>query len=382
MSLAWRALRRSIRAHPTALAGKEAVRLGREAARPNHSVPPISTLPLPPMSSLRARQLKPLVRGTAESRQAYASTLVGATSSFSSRFPKPLRGRVRRAATTLHRPHTINVQTAWGLLPLEANEVRLLAPFADEPLELALLARYLQPGMTAIDVGANRGSYSLMFSARVGESGSVLAVEPDPRMLARLESVRTLNHLDGVLRIVAAAVAADSGERILSLSAEPALNHLEPTTGSTSNGPTTPVRAVSYVDLLAQHSMDGVHLLKVDVEGAEPEVLASVMACDDEELHPALIMFEYEPTHWERLGHSSFAPTAAALSSQYDLFAIDYASGQLLPIGETDQPAWSGRNVMAVHKSNVRDALHRITLGASTLGRVEPSGSQVGVHDS
>ena len=221
------------------------------------------------MSRLRARELKPLMRGTAESRQCYESTLISAVSSMSPRFPKVVRGRTRRAATKIKKSGTIGVKTAWGLLPLEDNEVRLLAPYADEPLELALLARYLQPGMTAIDIGANRGLYSLMFSARVGASGSVLAVEPDPRMLARLETLRALNRLEAVLTIVDAAVAGESGMRRLNLSTEPSLNHLEPKMAATSSPSAVDVTAVSYEDLLRQHRVRRVDLLKVDVEGAE-----------------------------------------------------------------------------------------------------------------
>lgn len=366
VALARRALRRSFKAHPTALAAKQAVRLGRASAHLRHGVPSISTRPLPPMNSLRASELVPLVRGTAESRLSYDSVLISATSSVTSRLPKTLRGRARRAATKLDRSNTIKVKTAWGILPVQAKEVRLLAPYADEPLELALLARYLQEGMTAIDIGANRGVYSLMFSARVGSTGSVLSVEPDPRMVARLELVRTLNSLQQVLTIVDAAVAGESGQRQLNLSSEPSLNHLQPNSSPVANGPVATVSAISYLDLLAQHSLDQVELLKVDVEGAEPEVLASVMTCKSEEYLPALIMFEYEPEHWARFGYSSFSPTAQALTARYQLFAIDYASGRLLPIDVSDRPAWTGRNVLAVSRTRSSEILRRLAFTKTT----------------
>jgi FkbM family methyltransferase len=257
----------------------------------------------------------------------------------------------------------VNARTVRGLLPLTASEVRLLSPYSDEPLEMAMLARFLQPGMTAVDVGANRGTYSLMFSARVGERGSVLAVEPDARMLARLQSLRSLNGLQDVLTIVAGAVAAASGERVLSLETEPALNHLLPESGFLSSSRTATVKALTYVDLISRYSLDGVDLLKVDVEGAEPEVLASVLACHDRDLQPTVIMFEFVPAHWQRLGQHALAPTAAALGVHYHLFAIDYGSGSLLPFGDSGLPAWGGRNVLAIHRTNSHDALRRIGLG-------------------
>ena len=163
-SLARRALSHSMRARPTTLAAKEAVRLARAILA--GQTPPLSILPgpLPPLSPIRARALLPLVRGTIESRQSFGPMILNRTASISSRLPRPIRGRMRRAASLLADSDSLCANTAWGALPIRANEVRLLAPYADEPFEVALLARYLQPGMTAINVGANRGSYSLMFS--------------------------------------------------------------------------------------------------------------------------------------------------------------------------------------------------------------------------
>ena len=117
---------------------------------------------------------------------------------------------------------------------------------------------------------------------------------------------------------------------------------------------------MSYSDLLARQGLDRVDLLKADVEGAEPEVLASVVKCENDALLPRWIMFEYEPAHWARLGHSSFRPIAEALSGTYDLFAIDYASGRLLPINEFDMPAWTGRNAIAVHREESGESLQRV----------------------
>lgn len=49
-----------------------------------------------------------------------------------------------------------------------------------EPFELELIARLLQPGACAVDVGANIGLHTLAMSAACGPTGRVLALEPDP----------------------------------------------------------------------------------------------------------------------------------------------------------------------------------------------------------
>src|ERR1700730_14433256 len=44
--------------------------------------------------------------------------------------------------------------------------------------ELGFLSRWLKPGMTAIDIGANLGVYSLPMARLVGPEGKVFAYEP------------------------------------------------------------------------------------------------------------------------------------------------------------------------------------------------------------
>ncbi len=52
-----------------------------------------------------------------------------------------------------------------------------------EPFETALLGAEIRPGMTIVDIGANIGYYTLLFSKLTGEMGRVYALEPEPRKL-------------------------------------------------------------------------------------------------------------------------------------------------------------------------------------------------------
>jgi FkbM family methyltransferase len=52
--------------------------------------------------------------------------------------------------------------------------------------EKAAFQRWIRPGMTVVDAGANQGLYALLFSGLVGPSGAVLAFEPEPDMFASL----------------------------------------------------------------------------------------------------------------------------------------------------------------------------------------------------
>jgi FkbM family methyltransferase len=49
------------------------------------------------------------------------------------------------------------------------------------------MARTLRPGMFCLDIGANHGYYTLIMADAVGESGRVLAMEPNPTLAGMIE---------------------------------------------------------------------------------------------------------------------------------------------------------------------------------------------------
>lgn len=53
--------------------------------------------------------------------------------------------------------------------------------------EIAWLRELLDPGRTAVDIGAYKGGYSYWMRDAVGDSGRVFAFEPQPELGARLE---------------------------------------------------------------------------------------------------------------------------------------------------------------------------------------------------
>lgn len=48
--------------------------------------------------------------------------------------------------------------------------------------ELAVLKRYLRPGATVLDVGANYGTYSISLAPYVRPGGRVIGFEPNPHI--------------------------------------------------------------------------------------------------------------------------------------------------------------------------------------------------------
>src|SRR5690349_14640343 len=75
-----------------------------------------------------------------------------------------------------------------------------------------VLSRFICPGMTVYDIGAQAGYYTLVFSRLVGRSGRVFAFEPCAANLHHLLNHIIINSLTNV-RIVQAAIGESSGLR-------------------------------------------------------------------------------------------------------------------------------------------------------------------------
>jgi FkbM family methyltransferase len=134
-----------------------------------------------------------------------------------------------------------------------------------EPEEWMMEA--LLPEMTVIDVGAHQGRYAIQFSRRVGEKGVVLAVEPDDRNLALLTRNLELNGIHNVLSIRGACW---SHREPLQFSQGSTLDLSRVTQSPAKKGD---LIGLPLDDLVAEVALRRVDLVKIDVEGAELEVL-------------------------------------------------------------------------------------------------------------
>ncbi len=75
---------------------------------------------------------------------------------------------------------------------------RAIAANDYERLEQLLVARFMKPGMTVVDAGANIGLYTLIMSVGVGPAGKVYAFEPDESNYKLLRHNVGANRLDNV----------------------------------------------------------------------------------------------------------------------------------------------------------------------------------------
>ncbi|MSP13030.1 MAG: FkbM family methyltransferase [Chloroflexi bacterium] len=132
------------------------------------------------------------------------------------------------------------------------------------------IRRLLQPGMVAVDVGAHIGYFTCLFSRLVSPSGKVFAFEPSPDNFLLLR--HNLSHRRASnTTFVQAAVADKPGRALLYVSPGHSNHSLVP--GYTGSEAAVPVETVSLDQYLSAVGEDRLDLIKIDAEGAEPQIL-------------------------------------------------------------------------------------------------------------
>lgn len=124
--------------------------------------------------------------------------------------------------------------------------------------------------MTVIDVGANRGWYTVLAAHRVAPGGRVLALEPGTVAAAQLRRNLALNPTCEGVEVLEAAAAAASGHGCFVEERDISLSRLAGTSDP-RNGRAVP--QVRLDELAEIRAMERIDLVKIDVEGAEVEVL-------------------------------------------------------------------------------------------------------------
>jgi FkbM family methyltransferase len=140
-----------------------------------------------------------------------------------------------------------------------------------EPADTRLVQKYLGPGMTFVDVGANVGYYTALAAQLVGSAGRVIAFEPSPYAFKRLEAMLRANSLQQSTA-VHAGLSDSAGQAKLYLGID-SHNHT-PTMAAHENTTATDITIETLDDQADRLGIDRIHLMKIDVEGHETKVLA------------------------------------------------------------------------------------------------------------
>lgn len=199
--------------------------------------------------------------------------------------------------------------------------------------DLVLYKKYLRPGGSFIDAGANIGWYSLVASLLVGPKGCVYAFEPESENRYVLEQTIKLN---GITNIVVSgdALSDECSKQNLYLCAINKGDHSLVRLGQkTIDRPSVEVTTTTLDAFLTPEQFKRVDLMKIDIQGNEARLfkgMAKLMAH-----HRPVIILEFAPSHIHECGSSPFDIFAFIDREQYVPFEIhdnDYRdeAGELL----------------------------------------------------
>lgn len=199
------------------------------------------------------------------------------------------------------------IRSEVGYILCDASDHAVLACLLDSgDLERGtrlLIQRYLRPNDIFIDIGANLGLHTLAAARAMQGQGRIIAFEPFARTQRLLaESVR-INGFSQMVEIHQTAISNHTGRQTLFMGASSGHHSLyELATEMNGSSQTVDVSVARLGDIVPDSTP--VNLIKIDVEGAELEVLQGARALIVGNPSVALIV-EFGYSHLQRTGRST-----------------------------------------------------------------------------
>ena len=180
----------------------------------------------------------------------------------------------------------------------------LFTPRMYEPEELAALeadiaqAKVQDRPFTFVDIGANVGLFSLFVAARAGAQARILAIDPEPGNLQRLEFNIGAN--PGVpIKAIAKALSDESGVVAVELNRRDRGGTRTKKLDQDGVRPkTVRVPSATLLQLLTDEAVDTVDALKIDVEGFEDVILPPFFRDAPQRLWPRVAIIEDSRASW------------------------------------------------------------------------------------
>lgn len=134
--------------------------------------------------------------------------------------------------------------------------------------QTTLIKEFVKPGMRCLDLGANIGYYTLLFSSLVGKSGKVFAVEPDSRNLPLLKKNIDLNGISEIVNLFPIGIGSEDSKTYFFKSEYSNLSKLDFSGNKKSE----------IIDVMSLNSLGkiigNINVIRMDIEGAELLVLS------------------------------------------------------------------------------------------------------------
>jgi FkbM family methyltransferase len=227
------------------------------------------------------------------------------------------------------------VEMRWGgrlLLPAGYQGAHHYLGGIYEPAVTELISGLLSAGMTFIDAGAHLGYYTVLAAMAVGPRGRVFAFEPDPAYYRLVQRSLALNGLQNA-QVYRLALADTCSMAPFFPDPEEGLGNLFcPVRGDARLS----VHTVTLDSFFEGAGWPPVHLVKLDVQGAETAVLRGMKLLLERNPSLALVI-EYDPLCQRAagVGPDRFFATLAELGFRH-IYAVEKGMRPVDP----DRPGW------------------------------------------
>ncbi len=225
----------------------------------------------------------------------------------------PRLGRIEQYAAASARRVAVNcdvgemlVRTEVGFVLCSASDHALISSLLEsgelEPGTRLLIQKFLRPGDLYVDVGANIGMHTLAAARAMQGQGKIIAFEPFEQTKRMLEKSVWMNGFSNMTTIYQAAVSNTTGHHeffIGATSGHHSLFSLDHTPNHHQNPIEVPLLRLD--DTIAPGQP--INLIKIDVEGAELDVIEGGISTINRNPDIALIV-EFGASHLRRTGRT------------------------------------------------------------------------------
>ncbi len=255
------------------------------------------------------------------------------------RFPAIRWSRDRIVKTLAHEGSCIKFDTEYGFkMFLPASYVGMIIMALDgvlfHPTLVDIATKAIRPGDIVIDGGSNVGFFALLAGRLLHGKGRVFAFEPDPESFELLRKNVECNGLLSVTEMAELALTNSNGSFDFSVAVdEPMLSGL--LARPDVRGKTIRVRGMRLDDYLKALGQSHVDVIKLDLEGAEPEALSGM----SETLRSArLLIFEVNEPQLKAVNVDPLMLVSqTAESGSFDTIAfIDEKNNRICPWDQED----------------------------------------------
>jgi FkbM family methyltransferase len=232
--------------------------------------------------------------------------------------------RILERASSLSRRSTIvRIKGIDGLTVVtdfaDERVLEVIHEIRGENSEYGVMKGLLSGGDTFVDVGANFGTFSLLASRIVGQSGRVFAIEPQPGLGVFVRESLELSRVSNCELIPAACGSKVTGSKLLVPDGDSGRAGFFPAFSAQKPHKAVDVPVHTLDSLLADGQCPGRMVLKIDVEGSEIDVLDG--AVETIRTRRPAIMIELNPWSARAAGKGAREVVERLEASGYTKFA-------------------------------------------------------------